>query len=196
MKKLILIFTLFFTFLGFAQDIYTKDGVSLGSRDSFIKLCTASADESMELNGIKIKTKKYCSCVSDNVIPQIMSKDLMEAAENDEMVKLFLRDDNLKLIMACVEGNVKIKDDFDYKTLENQEGAKEFAVKTCTDELLKEAGSDGTWNKKNANKFCSCAMNKLIDNGYSFGDIKKIEDENSDIYLNLLEPCLEWALDK
>ena len=87
MKHLIYTLTLVVMFTSSnAQDVKTKDGIAIGKRSDFIKSCVKGANKKlMNFNGLEIETEKYCSCVCDNLIPQINSWEMQEAAKENKM---------------------------------------------------------------------------------------------------------------
>ena len=196
MRTFILSSILFFCcFTSFGQNIKTLDGLSLGKRSDFIKSCAGAAkDKLMSINGLEIDANKYCSCVGDKLIPTIHSTDLMEAMKEEKMSELFLEEKNMAIVMKCLEGNFKIKDEFNFENFENIEGAKEAAMKNCMKEALSSEETKAVWTEKEAEKYCECAITKLFSSGYTFKDLNKAEDENSEVYKKVILPCVEDSL--
>ena len=71
----------------------------------------------MKFNGIEIETYKYCSCVSDNLIPTINSWEMEKAVKENKIIDLFLEDENLEILMSCLEGNFKVDDDYIFEDI-------------------------------------------------------------------------------
>ncbi|NRA12823.1 MAG: hypothetical protein HRT57_12775 [Crocinitomicaceae bacterium] len=64
MKKLLSILIVFVCLQLNAQDIITKDGVNLGLKSVIVDQCIEGGKGAMmEVDGIQIDFKKYCSCV-------------------------------------------------------------------------------------------------------------------------------------
>ena len=122
MKQLLATIPFIFLFLiNYGQDVKTKDGVTLGKRSDFIKSCVKGANKKLiDFNGIQIESEKYCSCVCDKLIPEINSWEMQEAAKENKMTDLFMKDEKFKILMGCLEGNYTISDDysFDKKTIQ------------------------------------------------------------------------------
>jgi hypothetical protein len=192
-----ILFSLLFLFYGMtnAQNVKTLDGKSLGKRSDFIKSCTGAAeDKLMSINGLEINAGKYCSCVCDNLIPTIHSEDIMAAMKEDRMKDLFIEEKNMSVIMKCLDGNFKIKDEFTFESIEGMSGAKEAAMKNCMKEALSSGDSTAIWTEKEAQKYCDCAITKLFSSGYTYKDLNAIEDENSEVYKKIVVPCVEETL--
>ncbi|MFM7017136.1 MAG: aspartyl protease family protein [Bacteroidota bacterium] len=180
-----------------AQDVKSKDGISLGKRSDFIMACVKGANKKlMNLNGLEIETEKYCSCVCDNLIPQINSWEMEEAAKKNKMTDLFLKDDNLKILMDCLEGNYTISDDYKFGKGENSDLQIKVGIKNCVSELMNDSAAKEIWTEEMANEYCSCAVEKLFKSGYTYKDLQEIENENSPIYNEIALPCISAVFNK
>ncbi len=174
-----------------AQDVKTKDGVAIGKRSDFIKSCVKGANKKlMNFNGLEIETEKYCSCVCDNLIPQINSWEMQEAAKENKMTDLFMKDENFKILMSCLEGNYKISDDYSFDKAGDSEITVQSGIKNCVLELMSDPEAKEIWTEEMANQYCSCAIEKLFKSGYTYKDLKEIENENSPIYNEIALPCV------
>lgn len=174
-----------------AQDVKTKDGIAIGKRSDFIKSCVKGANKKlMNFNGLEIETEKYCSCVCDNLIPQINSWEMQEAAKENKMSDLFMKDENFKILMGCLEGNYKISDDYSFDKAGDSEITVQSGIKNCVLELMSDPEAKEVWTEEMANQYCSCAIEKLFKSGYTYKDLKEIENENSPIYNEIALPCV------
>ena len=174
-----------------AQDVKTKDGIAIGKRSDFIKSCVKGANKKlMNFNGLEIETEKYCSCVCDNLIPQINSWEMQEAAKENKMTDLFMKDENFKILMSCLEGNYKISDDYSFDKAGDSEITVQSGIKNCVLELMSDPEAKEIWTEEMANQYCSCAIEKLFKSGYTYKDLKEIENENSPIYNEIALPCV------
>ena len=183
--------------IGFGQSIYSKDHVSLGDRQTFINTCVKSANGTINLNGIDVKAKSYCSCVCDQLIPELYSWEMEEAVKNDAMIKLFTTDKNLKIILDCAEPNIKIEDNynFGYKSFEEYSEAEiSVGIKSCVFEANRDTELTELFTANQIYLYCSCAIEKLIREGHTMGQLNKIEDENSEAFNEIALPCLESLL--
>lgn len=191
MKLISLLCFFALTFHYQAQIVKTKDGVKLGKRSDFISACTQGADNKlMQINGLKIETEKYCTCVCDNLIPELDSKDMNNAMRENNLAKLFLEDENFEIILQCLEGNINIDDDYEYQLNENPELEKQIAIKACVKEILIEEELEEIWTKELAEEYCNCAVGKLLDSGLKYKDLLEIEDENSTGFNEIVVPCI------
>jgi clan AA aspartic protease (TIGR02281 family) len=184
------------TFQSTAQLVKSKDGVSLGKRSVFISSCIEAADkELININGVEIETDKYCMCVCDNLIPTINSWEMEKAAKENKMADLFLKDNNLEILMECIiDGNIKINEDYKFEYTNDPEIQNRLAVKNCVKEIMNDPENEGIWTQKLAEEYCECAMDKLFSNGYTYKDIQEIEDENSESFNEIVIPCAAEVL--
>lgn len=179
----------------FGQKINSKDGVYMGERKAFIKSCIEGAKEKqLDIKGIKINTKDYCSCVSDKLIPSLNSTELQDAAKNGTLVELFVQDDNLKIIMECLDGNMKVEDEYEFGSSKNTELTLKVAKKTCIKEIMDDPEMSESWSKEMASEYCSCALEKLYKDGYTYKDLLDIENENGDAFNEIAVPCVTIVL--
>jgi hypothetical protein len=195
MKSLLLFFCTFLVFPIFAQKIKTKDGVIIGERNDFILECVKGANKKLiQFNGFEIETINYCTCVCDKLIPQIYNWEMEKAMREDKVVDLFLKDKNFKILMDCLDGNFKIKDDFKFEYLENPELEKKVGIKSCMNEIFETEETKDIFTKAQAEEYCECAVNRLFEAGYTYKEMLEIEDENSEIFNEIAVPCLTRAL--
>ena len=195
MKYLTLLCVITLTLNCSAQIIKTKDGVSIGKRSDLIASCTKGAEkELMKFNGIEIETYKYCSCVSDNLIPTLNSWEMEKAVKENKIIDLFLEDKNLEILMSCLEGNFKVDDDYIFEDSGNSETQRKYSIKICVKEIMDAPENNDLWTKKLAEEYCECAIDKLFSEGYTFKDIQEIEDENSESFNEIAMPCISLVL--
>lgn len=174
-----------------AQVIKSKDGVSLGERKDFISVCTKAADKKlMNINGLEVETYKYCACVCDNLIPTINSWEMEKAVKENKLKDLFLKDENLEIMMNCLEGNFKINEDYKFSDSDNPELLKKIGIKNCVDKIINDPEVEDIWTKELAEEYCKCAIRKLLSAGYTYKDILEIEDENSAGFNEIALPCV------
>ncbi len=195
--KLIISFIPLIIFLSNAltQTVKTKDGVSVGLRREFISSCTITADqETMNLKGMEINTFNYCSCVCDNLIPTLYSFEMEKAIIGDKLLDLFLNDKNLKIVIDCLENNYKIDDDFKFEDVKLSEVEQKVTIRMCVLELLTDPENSEIWSTKKAEEYCTCAIDKLFNQGYTYKDILEIENENSESFNEIAIPCIENIL--
>lgn len=178
-----------------AQDVKTLDGKSLGKRSAFIKGCAGAAEKKlMNIKGLEIEAEKYCACVCDELIPTIHSTDIEAAMKENKMKELFVEENNIDIILKCLDGNATIKDEFSYENIKDKETTKKIAIQSCIKEFLSSEDTKATWSEADAQKYCECAIDKLFSSGYTYKDLKQIEDENSKVFKEVVMPCVEEIL--
>lgn len=192
-RNYFLIFLAFLTFRCSAQDVYSKDGVYMGKRSDFIESCAKGYKSAhIDMNGITVDVNSYCSCVCDNVMPHITSNDLLEAVKSNKMKEFLMNGENYELVRSCIEGNYSISDD--YKLDKNSSITRETSLNGCVREFLKGVGDSSGWTVAEAEEYCKCAIDKLYSEGYTYGDLNKIEDENSRVFNEVAVPCVATVL--
>lgn len=191
MKNILFLCCFSSSLFSFGQAVYTKDNVYIGEKPDFMKECVGAAeDELMNISGYTIETEKYCSCMCDNVIPQLYSKDLEAAAESDNMVAFLTQGDNLTLIMECLEGNYTIEDNYLYSQETVDELTRTVMITSCSQELINDPEAAAIFTEEMATEFCTCAVDELIAKGYTYEQIMQAEDENSQAFNELVLPCV------
>jgi clan AA aspartic protease (TIGR02281 family) len=173
-----------------AQEVLTKDGVSLGNREKFISNCTSSATQkTMEVNGISINTENYCACIADNLIPTLSSTQIKDAASKSKLTDLFLEENNLDILMKCLDGNYTIGDNYKFERTDNTAAIEKVAVKSCVKGIMEDSSTSGKWTEAMVEKYCACAIEKMYAKGFSFKDVENIENENSAAFNEIALPC-------
>lgn len=194
-RLLLLCFTIINCSPCFAQTIKSKDGVSLGKRSELLSVCTKGVDKKMiNIKGYEIETYKYCTCICDNLIPTINSWEIEKAVEENKITELFLQDKNFDILMMCLDGTVKIDDEYQFGQTDNTEIQKKIGIKNCVNEIMKDDEMKVIWTKDLAEEYCACAVNKLFSAGYTYKDIMQIEDENSSTFNEIAVPCVAEIL--
>jgi predicted aspartyl protease len=179
-----------------SADVKTKDGISLGKRNDFVKLCVENVNNEMiNINGVVINTHKYCSCVCDNLIPNINSWEFKKANEEKNLEELIFNDENFKILMNCLENNYEVNYDFKFGQYENKEFDKKVGIKNCVQNIISNDNLKDLWTKHMAEDYCQCAINKLYDNGYTYKDIMEIGNENNPGFNEIIIPCIQEILE-
>ncbi len=209
MKKLLYLFLLLF-FYGnvFSQPIKSKDGIIIGDRKDFISTCSLAGQKqspNFNIGVTEIGWEEYCSCVVDKIIPNISSYEMALAISKNDIMGLFLKQENLDIIMNCVEGfflnnekdliNFELSPDNDPRLAKIQ---KDLAVKECIKEV-KSIEQDlfyleDSLTEKQVEEYCNCTVEKMFEGGYTYGDMLDIENENSATYNEIVVPCLSKIL--
>ena len=95
--------------------------------------------------------------------------------------------------MKCVDGNMKIEDDFVFKENEYSERNKKLAIQNCVNEVLNNS-SDYSWTEAQADEYCECAIEKMYDAGMTFKDAKEATEEDSRAFNEIVIPCMNEIL--
>ena len=194
MKSLITLTITILNIAVFGQIILTKDNKSLGEKSVFISSCLEGFEkQTVNLNGIEVKTNSYCSCVCDNIIPQLTSDEIITAMKEDDLKSLFFKDGNLEILMNCVEDNMKINDDYQFNNDNQTELSRELQIKSCINEVMNNK-DDFQWTHGQAEVYCSCAMDKLYSEGYTYKDLQQIENEDSKTFNEIVVPCISLVI--
>jgi len=187
----------FLTSITFGQKVKTKDGVLLGDRKDFISSCASGAEEEMmNLKGMEINTYDYCSCVCDNIIPMLQYDELDAAIKNDNLVALFMKEENLNEIKNCLKGNLEVDEEFEFNKNNRSEVTIELAKQECINGILEDPEMNEAWSEEMADDYCACAMDKLYSKGYTFKDLLDIENEDSESFNEIAVPCVTEILSK
>lgn len=195
MKKITLILIFLFSTGVFAQEIRTKDGISIGKRSEFIKECVESVNEEMQnIFGIQIDSYYLCACICDMLIPSLYSWEIMEA-EKDEIIELFIKEANLDILMNCLEDHYEmIDDDFILESSFVTDQEKEEDIEECVEEYLNTPELRHLVPLENAHHFCQCIMDKLYSEGFTYKEIMEIDREDSRIHNEIIIPCFQEAM--
>jgi len=179
-----------------SQNVYTKDGVNLGSKKDLVSQCTQGADDAMmDVNGIHINKKKYCSCAMTTLLPELTMDEINEHIAKDDLAEFFTTGKNLEILIKCVEPNMEIEDDFVFddesKFSDNQ---KKVAVEICVKGLMNDPEMSGVMNENQALSYCSCAIEGLFAQGITYGELQTADDETQAIFNELVVPCMTQAM--
>ena len=205
MKKLILL--LFIPLISLGQSIKSKDGIILGDRKDFITPCIASGlkqSQKLNIGVVEVGWNEYCSCVVDRLMPNITSSEMLVAMSKNDVMSLFFKEENLELILSCVEGfaskneealsNLELKIDNDPKVAKLQ---KDLSIKECikyAKEDQKYSNEEDLLSDKTIKDYCNCAVEKMFDGGYTFGQMLEADDENSDAFNEIVMSCINEVL--
>ena len=106
---------------------------------------------------------------------------------------------NLKILLDCATTNVHVTDNynFGYKSLnEYSEAELSIMIKSCVIEAKNNPEVKEFFTDNQIYSYCNCSIEKLINEGYTMGQLNKIEDENSEVYNEITLPCIEEFLNE
>lgn len=187
----IFILSILFIKTSFGQDIKTKDGVSLGLRSALISGCAEKSESTMmDFNGVEVDALSYCSCVFDQLIPNINSWEFERAIREDRIDMLFQKEENLAILMQCVEPSLRFEDDYKFSAEDYGEFETSLGIKMCVNEVMTSKETQGHFSKTDAEAYCECAITELLKAGFTWKDVSQFEDENSQIFNEIFVPCL------
>lgn len=175
-----------------AQQILTKDGVPIGERATLVQSCVEGAAEETEteFNGHTVDFETMCGCMMDELMPRVTAAEFLKAAQNDEMEQLMMRDDLFPIVLECVLG------EDDAAEAADASGFGGFFVQECVNGMLEEQSWEEEGvdelpiTKEDAEAYCTCALEKVKADGISFDTLQRIEEEDSEMYNELVLPCV------
>ena len=179
----------------FAQVIKSKDGKVLGDQKEIVKACVAAAEqEVVKLNNVEFKLKDYCNCMATGVLPNLTLKEVETAIANNSFEQLLLREDNFSIFLKCAENNVVLDSAFAMSAQLNQAQLRPFFVKNCVDGIFMDEGIEDFISKEQAAQICNCALDKLIEKGYTYGQITALSDTGSPEFEAVVLGCIPKEL--
>ena len=179
----------------FGQVIKSKDGKVLGDQKEIVKACVEAAEqEVVKLNNVEFKLKDYCNCMATGVLPNLTLKEVETAIANNSFEQLLLREDNFSIFQKCAENNVVMDSAFAMSAQLNQTQLRPFFVKTCVDGIFMDEGVEDFISKEQAAQICNCALDKLIEKGYTYGQITALSDTGSPEFEAVVLGCIPKEL--
>ena len=191
MKKLLFLLV-FMSLVSFGQNIKSKDGITLGKRSDFVKGCVEGTEKSLKIGTNQVSGEKFCSCMADNLIPELYSYEILQAVTNNNFEELIKNEKNLQILLNCFmdideDINELFKDEHLYSN-------KNDAINVCIEEF--KANDIGIFNNdkqfdQTVKDYCTCAIEKLLFEGYSFKEVMNIENEDNTAFNEVVIPCLK-----
>jgi clan AA aspartic protease (TIGR02281 family) len=194
----------------YSQKVYTKDGIPLKSSDLLKPCIEGFKGQAFDLKGAEFSGEAYCSCVVYELIPRIHYKDLVAAVNNGTILDLFMKKENFKIILDCVESNVEFKKntvivdpkiDTNYTKKQQalfQKRKEEIqieVIENCVNNLINSPDNLNI-SRQVARKYCTCAMDKIYKSGITYGEMLELDNINSNAYNEVIEPCLILAINQ
>ena len=179
----------------FAQVIKSKDGKVLGEQKDIVRACVEAAkQEVVKLHNVEFKLKDYCNCMATGVLPNLTMKEVENAIANNSFQQLLLREDNFSIFQECAANNMIIDSAFDMSEQLNQAQLRPFFVKKCVDGIFMDEGVEEFISKGQAAQICNCTLDKLIEKGYTYGQITALSDSGSPEFEEIVMGCLPTEL--
>lgn len=170
----------------------------MGYKDDLVDACANGANDILNVGGNSVAIRDYCSCVMNGLMPNLYSWEIEEAAKNNTMKELFIKDKNLDYIMDCIDPIMEsdVLDDYNYGKQDYSDYDKSIMIKGCVEVAMSEEGLDELYGMtyEDIYNYCSCSIDKFISLGYNFGQLKLIEDEGSEVFNEVTIPCVKEIL--
>lgn len=165
-------------------------------RQEFISTCTSSAEKEVyNIQGLEINSYRYCACICDNLIPELYVSEIEEAMNKNDIYSLFYTKKNIGILMSCIEPNMELKDDYNFGQHEDlSETQKTFFIRACVNGVFEDPLSSELFTYKEAENYCICAIDKLIERGYSYEQLLEIENMESEAFNEIAVPCVTEVL--
>ncbi|NRA12824.1 MAG: retroviral-like aspartic protease family protein [Crocinitomicaceae bacterium] len=120
--------------------------------------------------------------------------ELKEHIDKGDLVEFFTTGDNLTILTTCVEPNMEIDDDYEFKDGEmNSELQKSIAVEMCTKAIMDDPEMDGAYTKEQADIYCNCTIEGLFSIGVTYEELETLDYENQVLFNELVIPCVGLA---
>lgn len=92
--------------------------------------------------------------------------------------------DQKEIVKSCVEAAAEL----------NQTQLRPFFVKTCVNGIFMDEGVEDFISKEQAFQICNCALDKLIEKGYTYGQITALSDTGSPEFEAVVLGCIPKEL--
>ena len=92
--------------------------------------------------------------------------------------------DQKEIVKSCVEAAAEL----------NQTQLRPFFVKTCVNGIFMDEGVEDFISKEQASQICNCALDKLIEKGYTYGQITALSDTGSPEFEAVVLGCIPKEL--
>lgn len=192
MKKILLSLVVILCILPqiFAQTVYSKDGIELGDRRDLIESCVAGMAEEVVLDdGLTVSARSICSCMIDQLLPKMTVDDFLSLTTlDDEEIENILLVKYFQDILICLG-----KEDPD---LDSEISLRGVIVDACVEQMGNDQQlADAGFSRSQARQFCSCAVDKILLQGYSYEQILHAEDENGAVFNEVIMGCIDHLMD-
>ena len=135
-----------------------------------------------------------CSCLIDEVITQMTDQQILEFAYNDEddnedfMSTLLIA--NFSKLMSCIGNDIETTDNSILDGKDLQQSFRNTAIEACADEILTDGELDEIEiSERQARNFCSCAVDKLLAQGYTYEQLMQADDVDGPVFNEVILAC-------
>lgn len=205
MRSLAFVFlTLFSVFLKVevsAQIIYSKDSVAISDAKELVRNCVENEDiiNLAMKEGISFDVDGFCYCMVANIYSAVHSSVLLSLAETPgdprtaALEVLLQEPDAIKAIIGCVENMITYESDFTVYGNEIDSLTQAVAVIACVEEIMSDEDI-GDIRREDAERYCWCAIGSLAQRGYSMAALNDIDNEDSEMFVEIVMPCVQMHL--
>ncbi len=153
--------------------------------------CVKTSDDKVkQMQGMTFDSNKYCSCVFDKLFVK-MDESEFEKLLNENSASDFLQNEaNKQIIASCFESNLKLHDNFKLQQFFNSKTEKDNWNDACKKLITAGLDSLDEWDSDFNDFFCECIFRGMTSEGYTYGEILQMGDQNSIAFNEIIVPCL------
>lgn len=195
-QNLWLILLLFVSTALSAQMVFTKDSVPIMEISDLMHECVGNEDilDIQQRLGITFDVDSFCYCVITSMFSNVHSsvfESVVHFEDKEEMVLeiLIQQPEAMKSLMECVETNIEYSEEFEVQPGESSSVTMAIAKYACVEEII---GDDdlSEFTREEAENYCECALAKLLDRGYKLSEIETLTEEDSELFVEIVMPCV------
>ncbi len=90
-----------------AQEIITRDGISMGPKSIFMEVCTENMSSIISKKDALYNVDDFCDCMADELLPTYTKKQISYYFTENHMDEMFQDSISNNIIVSCVKKNVK-----------------------------------------------------------------------------------------
>ncbi len=209
---------MFFSVTAFAQttnstesdSIYFKDGKGIGGKSYMVEACAEELEKNQSTD-LKMNARSTCSCMYEVIGKHYTYKQFMDGLGKkgkDIFTQAGKKGSPAYAdVMQCILNNLKTN-----KTKDNDRESinvpdEPASEKTTYDEAFDKSFMESCvkaarTNKKmkesglNADAYCSCTLEKIKARQLTVAQLKELQDPQSELFSDIIVPCLTDALKK
>lgn len=141
----------------------------------------------IEEDGVTISCRKVCSCLIDEIMAKLPFEELQRyAVSNSYQLLIASRWD---VMLACIGLEAEEEPQRITRDIVDDE-MKQEALTACVDAIL-DGQYEEVFTEEEAVGFCSCVLDRVLAQGYTFADLDRVEDEDGAVYNEVILKCLE-----
>lgn len=182
--------------LNYSEDymLTTTDGYEIGMRSEILDvMIEGMRDTNPDFfikDGNDEVVYQYFACIVDNLFNNIEYEEYIQISEEGGIEEFMFSEKNFGVISDCAEMHMSNIFESDYKICDIYNNP--YAIKACAHEVAESSDIDLTYEE--AEVYCTCVMEKAIENGVTYGEILDFEDQTSAYFNEIITPCFFEAL--